>query len=117
MTQIKKPERIEELIAKSATKETRYIALDVSAETFSFPCASRDGAIENLYERMGYDGTNAYNGTIIIIEATGPMLFVLGLYRLTFHAGYMRLQSYRPDPAARRRDAQAADIDESQRLH
>ncbi len=99
------------------TAETRYVALDVGAETFGAPAADRDGAIESLHDRLGYDGHDSYNGTIVIIEATGTPLMLAALDWINFKAGYMRLQHYRPDLAAKRRDAQAADIDESQRLH
>ena len=97
--------------------ETRYIALDVSASTFGMPSADRDSAIESLYEKMGYDGSDTYTGTVVILEVAGNPILVRSLASLFYTAGYMRLQSYRPDLAAKRRDAQAADIDESERLH
>lgn len=97
--------------------ETRYIALDVSASTFGMPSADRDSAIESLYEKMGYDGSDTYTSTVVIIEAAGNPILVRSLASLFYTAGYMRLQSYRPNLAANRRDALAADIDESERLH
>lgn len=97
---------------------TRYIALDVHAETFSRPSADRDSAIESLYEQMGYKGTDdRYTATIVILEAVGTPAPIRALDNITFGAAYTRLQHYRPDPVAKRRDAQAADIDESERLH
>ena len=97
--------------------ETRYIALDVSASTFGMPSADRDGAIESLYDKMGYDGSDTYTGTIVIIEVAGNPFLVRSLASLFFNAGYMRLQSYRPDPARQAPDPLAADIDESERKH
>jgi len=97
--------------------ETRFIALDVSASTFGMPSADHEGAIESLYEKMGYDGTDSYTSTIVIIEVAGNPFLVRSLESLFYSAGYMRLQSYRPNLAAKRLDARAADIDESERKH
>ena len=97
--------------------EIRFIALDVSASTFGMPSADREGAIESLYEKMGYDGTDTYTSTIVIIEVTGNPFLVRSLGSLFYNAGYTHLLHYRPDLAAKRRDAAAADVDESERKH
>lgn len=94
--------------------ETRYMAFDVSAETFGEPSADRDGAIESLYDKMGYDGSDTHTGTIVILEVAGNPFLVRSLASLFFSASYVRLQNYRPDPRAKRLDRLAADIDESE---
>ena len=51
---------------------------------------------------MGYDGNDTYTGTIVIIEATGDPFLCSPWHSINFNAGYLRLQSYRPDPQAQR---------------
>ena len=60
---------------------------------------------------------DTYTGTIVIIEAVGPRAALLALDDINFGAAYLRLDHYKPDQRARRRDDLAADVDESERLH
>lgn len=117
MTQERHPDHKAMLQLLDAKETTRYIALDVSAETLGAPAADRDGAIESLYDRLGYDGKDGYTGTIVVLEAAGTAFLMMALNWINFKPGYLRLQDYRPDLAAKRHDAAAADIDESKRKH
>ena len=103
--------------APAPPHEIRFIALDVGEAMFSIPEYTRDEAILSLYELLGYDGADTYTGTIVIIEAVGPRAALLALDDINFGAAYLRLDHYKPDQRARRRDDTAADVDESERLH
>lgn len=100
-----------------APYETRYIAIDIGEAMFSAPSHTRDEALASLYGMMGFDGEDTYTATIVIIEAKSLRAALLALDDINFGAAYLRLDHYKPDQRARRRDDLAADVDESERLH